>query len=121
MEDIMETLTNIALVIVIGYVFAEICAGVYIYRNRRTVLPRISYTLRSLLGLTLDESANHDRFVMTAEKINRIERKLNYIGRHVNFEREQLRKMGILKDQVKTERQITQDSQPNNTLPFRRS
>lgn len=80
----MNILTQIALVIVALYVFAEVCAGIYIYRNRTVFLARLRNLFRG----------KEER-----ETMERIERKINYIGRHVKFEREQLRKLGILREE----------------------
>jgi len=94
----METLTQIAIVIVAMYVLAEVAAAVYILRNRNKVGTRMKYALRNLLGLNDDMYHSTSAFSRLESKINLLDRKMNYVGKHVKFEREQLRKLGILKD-----------------------
>jgi hypothetical protein len=111
----METVYQIAVIVVALYVAAEVGAAIYIFRNRATVLPQIGRTLRHLLGLDQD-ALRAARIEAVAERNGR---KLNYIANHVKFEREQLRKMGLLKDAVPKER----DAQANvrQINPFNRN
>src|ERR1051326_4348550 len=83
----MELLYTIASVMVIALISVELIAAVILYRNRHTIGGR----LRHLLGLDVDAMRNVGSF-------NRLERKVNYIGRHTKFERQELRRLGILKD-----------------------
>lgn len=95
----MNTIFQIAVIVIAGYVAIEIATAIYIYRNRRTLVPRIRSLLRSILGLDVDR-------VAVDSALDVLHRKVNYIGRHTQFERQQLRQMGILKD--------------DNVLPLRR-
>lgn len=83
----MELLYTIASVLVILLISSEIVAGVIIYRNRH----RIGPILRHLLGLDTDSIRNISSHMS-------LERKINYIGRHTKFERQELRRLGILKE-----------------------
>lgn len=82
MEVNMELFYFIASFAMICLVTAEVVVGIILYRNRRLILK------------LLHEYISSDILV----KLAQIERKVNYIGNHTRFEREQLRKMGVLKD-----------------------
>jgi len=101
----MNTLFQIAVIVIACWMVIEVATAVYIYRNRATLIPRIRTGLRHLLGL------DSDRFVAQTEREAMV-RKINYIGRHVQFERQELRKLGVLTDDIKT-------SSPANVLPLR--
>lgn len=88
----MEALYTIASVLFIGFLITEAVAGVILYRNRSRIAPAI----RLALGLDRDARRVEDHDATATANFARLERKINYIGRHVNFEREQLVKLGIL-------------------------
>lgn len=92
----MELLYTLASIAILVLVTTELVAGVIIYRNRATVLPALRHFVRQLTGLDLLEARlqQHDNFAK--ENFARLERKINYIGRHTKFEREQLRKLGYI-------------------------
>lgn len=90
----METLYTIAAVLVFLFVGAEVTAGIILYRNRAAIGPRI----RHLLGLDADALRRVSTNTELHLKLNTLNRKLNYICKHVKFEREVLRKTGILVD-----------------------
>jgi hypothetical protein len=104
MEDFMNTLVNVLSIIGVSlcilYVTAEAFAAIYIYRNRRTLVPMFGAKLRSLLGISNDALRNVNQYESTMERLSRLERKVNFIGNHTVFERKQLRKLGILKDEA---------------------
>ena len=79
------------MIVIASWLVIETATAIYIYRNRKALAPRVRAALRNLLGL------ESDRFVASTER-EEIVRKINYIGRHVQFERQQLKVMGILKD-----------------------
>ena len=91
----METLYTIASILVICMVSAELFAGFIIYRNRATIFPRI----RHLLGLDVDAMRAVQKNTDVHIKLNEIFRRVNYTARHTKFEREELRRRGILRDQ----------------------
>jgi prefoldin subunit 5 len=109
MEVTMETIYQIAVVVIALYVLAEVGAGIYIYRNRRTAIPRLRNTLRNLLGLDQDASRVDtigDSLQAGRQEHASIERKINYIGKHIQFERQELRRRGILRDTPKADNVI---------------
>lgn len=87
----MTIIYTIASVLAILFVAAEFAAAVILYRRRHEIGPR----LRELLGI----NALNNRVAENAVQLGRLDRKVNYVGRHVKFERDQLRRMGILKDE----------------------
>lgn len=99
----MDILFVIASVAVTLFVVGEIAAVIYILRNCSTV----SIRLRKFLGLELDFNYHASTASVLAERLETIDRKINYIGRHTKFERAQLRKMGLLKE-VQPKAQIQQ-------------
>ena len=103
----MDTIFTILGFIALAYVGVEVATAIYIFRNRRTLVPRIFAALRNNLGLSADAMravdnqyrlaqniAAHDE--LAAANFARLEAKINYIGRHTKFEREELRRRGIL-------------------------
>lgn len=117
----METLYTVASIAFLVFITAEVVSGIILYRNRAKFAPRIRQSVRQLLGIDTIEArlTSHDRFA--DETLSRIERKINYIGRHTKFERDQLRAMGVL--QTDTSSNLAgQDKNSNGTVvPLRRS
>jgi hypothetical protein len=96
----MNTIFQIAVILIATYVVVEVATLVYILRYRSTAVPRIRYALRSLLGLDRDRSNAQDQERCVSSRLDLLDKKINYVGRHIKFEREQLRRMGILKDET---------------------
>lgn len=121
----MDFLIKFAAFMVGALVTGEILALIYFIRNP----DRLTAAIRMVTGLSADRHAQDrihldlgaglqdHRHIM--DKLNSMERKINYIGRHVKFEREQLRQMGILRD----ERPDVPERDANHVieLPLRRS
>jgi len=96
MNTILNVLSVIGILFCVVYVAAEAFAAIYIYRNRHTIIPRLFAVLRTGLGVADVNMrlANHD--ATAKERFDRLERKINFIGKHTQFEREELRRRGIL-------------------------
>jgi hypothetical protein len=90
----MDLVTTILAVIGVILICTEIGAGVILFLNRDRIFP----ILRANLGLSQDSVANASRHATLTMLLERLDRKINYIGRHVKFEREVLREAGILRD-----------------------
>lgn len=110
----METIFQIATVIVAIYILTEAAAAVYIYRNRAVLVPRIRVALRNLLGLDTDANSVETKSILRNAEYRDLDRKITYIGRHIKFERDQLRKMGVLKSPQKSDNSTLQ-----NVIPLR--
>jgi hypothetical protein len=96
MEVFMNTIFTILGFIALGYVGIEVATAIYIYRNRRTLLPRFFAVLRTGLGVSDVNMSLRNHDARAAERFDKIDRRLNYLCNHTKFEREQLRKLGIL-------------------------
>jgi len=111
----MEILTTIALVLFSLFIAGEVFAAIYIFRNRFAVRRQI----RSFLGLDYLESnlnALTSNLNAGREEHGKILRRLNYVANHTKFERDQLRKMGILKDVTPA---TPQERQASPVIPLR--
>ena len=89
---------NVVLTIIALYVVVEFCTIGYVLYNRKTVVPRLQRAVRSFLGLDVDFNYHANNDSRFAEELRVVHKKINYVAGHVKFERQQLRKMGILKD-----------------------
>jgi hypothetical protein len=103
----MNTIFQIAVILIAAYVLVEVGTAIYIYRNRDWAIPRIRYNLRNILGLDRDLAISIDNERHVNAKLEKLERKINYIGNHTKFERDQLRRMGILRDDTADGQQPT--------------
>jgi hypothetical protein len=114
MEMLLNALALLGGILVGAFIVGEMAAAVYIYRNRATLLPRI----RQFFG----SDTQHATLVRVNElndTLQRLERKVNYIGRHTQFERQTLRRMGILKEEGSST--ALRGANPNDAGLLRRS
>jgi hypothetical protein len=93
MEVFMNTFLTFLGLVIVG---TELTTAVYIYLNRRTLVPRFFAVLRTGLGVSDVNMSLRNHDARAAERFDKIDRRLNYLCNHTKFEREQLRKLGIL-------------------------
>lgn len=92
----MEALYTIAAITFLVFVSTEVVAGVILYRNRARFAPVLRRFVRQTIGLDLLESRLQGHDATARENFARLERKINYIGRHVKMEREMLKQAGVI-------------------------
>lgn len=92
----METLMNVVAVVVALYVVSELAAALYIYRNRRTMVPRLQSAVRRFLGLDVDFNHNATAVSELAQLTDTLNRKVTILGRWAKQERQVMIKRGIV-------------------------
>lgn len=89
-------IVTIAAIVFLAFVTTEVVSGVILYRNRAKFAPVLRRFIRQITGVEDLENrvVNHDSFAK--DNFSRLERKINYIGRHVKMEREMLKQAGVI-------------------------
>ena len=100
----MNTIVQIAMVIVALYIVAEVCSAIYIYRNRDVVVPKLRIVIRNLFGLNSDQSVADAHNRIRNAEYQDLCNKMNFIGKHVEFERAALRARGVQVPAIKLNR-----------------